>query len=233
MVPASPSVPCGRQPSSCVQVPPPGALRSVPGPQLAIVMRSPSMVWEVTATTPSQLAGVPMVDAPIAGAAPSLPVAATTTAPAARAALMADCMKAGQAPEALRLRLMTRAGVVLVGMLSEAQVPLSGCAPDAQRMASAMLVRLPPHLPSTRTGRILASYATPGRPMLLSPTAAIRPAMAVPCHELEATVQPAKTGNARSPAATQSPGSVGSGSRPSPSLATRNAPSTRSARTKS
>ena len=90
--------------------------------------------------TPSQLAGEPMVEAPIAGAAPSLPVATTTTAPAARAALMADCMKLGQVPEPLRLRLMTRAGVMLVGTPSAAQVPLSGCAPDAQRMASAISV---------------------------------------------------------------------------------------------
>jgi hypothetical protein len=158
IVPVAPVVPCALQPRSCVHSPPPGALKSVPGPQLAMVIRSPSTVCEVTATTFAQLAGAPSPRPPIAGAAPSLPVAATTTAPALRAASMADWSAAEQLPRPLRLRFTTRAGVALTGMPSDGQVtPPAGGAPAAQRMASAMSEAYPLHLPSTRTGNTLAS----------------------------------------------------------------------------
>ena len=131
---------------------------SVPAPQLAMVIRSPSTVCEVTATTPRQLAGAPIVRAPMAGAKPSLPVDATTVAPAARAASIDDWSATEQVPIPLRLRLTTWAGVALTGTPSDGQVtPPAGGAPADQRMASAMSEMYPLHLPSTRTGKTLDS----------------------------------------------------------------------------
>ena len=147
---AARAVPWGGQavPVSVAQVPPPGALMSVPAPQLAVFILSPSTVCEVTEMTPEQLAGEPMTDML------SLPVATTTTDPAVRAASIALCSveSAGQVPMPLRLRLMTRAGVVLAGMPINSHVVPSGCAPEAQRIASATSTMKPLHLPSTRTG---------------------------------------------------------------------------------
>ena len=146
------AVPCAKQDAdgnvNCAQLPPPGALMSVPGPQLAVLIRSPSTVCEVTAMTPEQLAGEPMLDML------SLPVATTTTDPAARAASIALCSveSLGQEPTPLRLRLMTRAGAALSGRPIAAHVVPPGGAPEAQRMASATSTMKPLHLPSTRTG---------------------------------------------------------------------------------
>ena len=200
-----------------MQLPPPGALMVVPGPTFAKSELSPSTVCEVTAITPWQLAGELMPTTP------SLPVATTTTAPALRAASMADCRvdEHGALLEP-RLRLITFAGFALTGNPSDAQVPLAGAAPDDHRIASVMSDPKPKHLPSARTANILASYATPGMPTALLPTAAIVPATCVPCQELLRSEQVSKIGLALSSALIQSPGSEGSASRPSPSLATRN-----------
>ena len=64
--------------------------------------------------------------------------------------------------------------------------------PAAQRMASAMSLVEPPHLPSTRTGKILTPDAMPATPMALSDLAAMVPDTCVPCHELLLAPQPAK-----------------------------------------
>ena len=77
----------------------------------------------------------------------------------------------------------------------------------------------PPHLPSTRTGRILTPKAVPAMPWPLFAAAPIRPAILVPCQELSSTPQFLNCPLAFSPAVIQSPGSLASASRPSPSLA--------------
>jgi hypothetical protein len=70
-------------------------------------------------------------------------------------------------------------------------------------------------LPSTRTGTILAPYATPATPVLLFVAAAMVPATWVPCQLEFDAGSPAP----HSPAAVQSPGSLASLSRPLPSFA--------------
>ena len=72
----------------------------------------------------------------------------------------------------------------------------------------------PPHLPSTRIGMIGLAQFTPATPTPLLVSAAIVPATCVPCHELVRAEDPTP----HSPAAVQSPGSLGSGSRLLPSL---------------
>ena len=112
-----------------------------------------------------------------------------------------------------KLMLMTRAGFGLTG----APATLS---PAAQRMPSTMSATSAPHLPATRTGSTRPSRLTPATPSALSVSAATMPAMSVPCHELFATSQFANSGfESFSAWVTQSPGSLGSASRPSPSLA--------------
>jgi hypothetical protein len=79
---------------------------------------------------------------------------------------------------------------------------------------------VPPHLPSTRTGTTLASGAVPAMPRLLLVAPATRLAVAVPCQLLEEAPQSEKVPVRVSASVTQSPGSLGSASRPLPSLAT-------------
>ncbi len=107
---------------------------------------------------------------------------------------------------------MTLAGLGLAG------TPLTET-PAAQRMPSTTSDSQAPHLPDTRTGRILAFQLTPATPVPLLLAAAISPAMKVPCQELGSTVQPANWAVAASALLTQSPGSAASASRPLPSLA--------------
>jgi hypothetical protein len=83
---------------------------------------------------------------------------------------------------------------------------------------------LPP-LPSARTGRIQAPQVIAAMPMPLLLSAPMMPTTRVPCQELGATVSLANSGFCWSVAVTQSPGSEGSGSQPSPSLAIRYVPS--------
>jgi hypothetical protein len=81
-------------------------------------------------------------------------------------------------------------------------------------IASAMSEVSPPHLPSTRTGSILALRAMPATPTPLSDRAAIVPDTWVPCQlEASGVVLP------HSPALNQSPSSLGFESRPLPSRA--------------
>ena len=77
------------------------------------------------------------------------------------------------------------AGLGLVGAPATAR-------PAAQRMPSATSLSYPPHLPSTRTGKILTPDAMPAIPMPLSDLAAMVPDTCVPCHELLLAPQPAK-----------------------------------------
>ena len=63
--------------------------------------------------------------------------------------------------------------------------------PAAQRMPAMMSLSVPPHLPSTRTGRISVFQPVPATPSALFVSAAIRLETRVPCHEL-AHVDPAE-----------------------------------------
>src|SRR5512135_1149995 len=121
--------------------------------------------------TPAQFAGE------MRAVSPSLPVAATTTEPAAIAASTASCMNDGQVWLPPRLRLMTRAGVAFAG------TPGTG-SPADHLIASAMSDSDPPHLPSARTGCTRTFHAMPAMPMPLFAVAAATPAMCVPCQLL-------------------------------------------------
>src|SRR5687768_10959123 len=94
----------------------------------------------------------------------SLPAAMITVEPAATAASIALWVESRQLPGPPSDRLITFAGLRLLGM------PAIG-RPAAQRMASLMSVLVPPHLPSTRTGRTLPPKAMPATPRLLLVTA--------------------------------------------------------------
>jgi len=78
---------------------------------------------------------------------------------------------------------MTLAGWVLSG------TPVT-CRPAAQRIASRMSESTPPHLPSTRSGRIFGPQVIPVMPAVLLDSAPRMPATRVPCQELLLTVQP-------------------------------------------
>src|SRR5262245_52346866 len=108
-----------------------------------------------------------------------------------------------------RLILMTRAGWGLFG------TPGTG-RPAAQRIPSLMSAVVPPHLPSTRTACTFTFQFTPATPapLLVLPTPTV-PATCVPCQLLSSAGLP----GSHSFSATASPGSVGSLSRPPPSLA--------------
>jgi hypothetical protein len=88
--------------------------------------------------------------------------------------------------------------------------------PAAQRIASLMSVIVPPHLPSARTACSLTFQLTPATPtpLLVLPTPTV-PDTCVPCQLFGWAGLPGK----HSPAEIASPGSVGSLSRPPPSLA--------------
>jgi hypothetical protein len=86
-------------------------------------------------------------------------------------------------------------------------------------MPAAMSESKPPHLPSTRTGMTRAPQATPAMPTPLLPAAATMLDTRVPCQELLPAPQSLKVPEAFSSVVIQSPGSAGSPSRPSPSLA--------------
>ena len=172
----------------------------------------PSRFSAPTATTPEQLAG--RVTAPC-----SLPAAATTTTPApcAASSLMASWYAALQPPLPPKLMFTTRTGFGLRG--TKPPDPLATSNPAAQRMPSTMSTTSAPHLPATRTGTTRPFQLMPAPPTVLLVAAASRPAMSVPCHELFSTAQSANSVGwaALSAALTKSPGSLGSGSRPSPS----------------
>ena len=87
-------------------------------------------------------------------------------------------------------------------------------------MPSTISDTVAPHLPATRTGSTVPPQLMPATPVALLVAAATRPAMMVPCQLLSVTSQSLNSGLlAFSLAVTQSPGSDGSASRPSPSLA--------------
>src|ERR1700755_1159815 len=94
------------------------------------------------------------------------------------------------------------------------------CRPAGQRIASRMSESTPPHLPRTRSGRILGPQVIPEMPVALLDIAPRMPATRVPCQELLLTEQPENCEVCISAEETQSPGSDASASRPSPSLAT-------------
>ncbi len=142
--------------------------------------RWPADVVEPTATTPAQLAGVDPDTS-----APELPAATTTRAPRPTASVIAVCIVASQAPDPPSERLRILAGVALTG--TPGTLP-----PAAQRMAAAMSLVQPPHLPSTRTGWTFVSHAMPAMPTPLLPRAAMVPATCVPCQLELPTWQPAK-----------------------------------------
>src|SRR5579885_1864783 len=109
--------------------------------------------------------------------------------------------------------LMMRAGLVLVG------TPETGN-PAAHIMPARMSESNPPHLPSTRTGRIFPCHDNPATPRELLVAAPRIPAVRVPCHELICVSQPLNCELAVSVESIQSPGSEASASRPPPSFAT-------------
>src|SRR5262245_36945303 len=126
-----------------------------------------------------QLAGLKL-----ATSALELPPATTTVVPRDTALLIAFWYAAAHRPLPPRLMLMTLAGVGFAG--TRATLP-----PDAQVIASTMSDVRPPHLPSTRTGRILAFGAIPATPTPLLLSAAIVPATWVPCQlEFDGVVSP-------------------------------------------
>ena len=100
-------------------------------------------------------------------------------------------------------------------------IPSTGM-PAAQRMPAMMSPSLPKHLPSTRTGSTRTPGAAPAIPAagLVLVAAATNADVDVPCQLLPETSQSLKVEPALSADVTQSPGSLGSASRPSPSLAT-------------
>ncbi len=110
--------------------------------------------------------------------------------------------------------LRMRAGVGLAG------APATW-SPAAQRMPARMSLSTPPHLPSTRTGRMNEFQEIPVIPAVLLASAPIIPATRVPCQELPVTSQ-LRNGEPMaflSESLIQSPGSEGSESRPPLSLA--------------
>src|SRR5882724_12221550 len=120
-----------------------------------------------------------------------------------------------QGPSLPKLKLIILAGYGLIG------TPLTG-KPADHRIASRISESYPPHFPNTRTGRIQDSQVVPAIPMLLLVAAPINPDTRVPCQELFSIVHFEKKGCCWSLLSIQSPGSVGSPSRPSPSFAVRN-----------
>jgi hypothetical protein len=118
--------------------------------------------------------------------------------------------------------LMTRAGFALA-------VPRTVGSPAAHRIAAAMSLDEPPHLPSTRTGSTFTPGAMPLIPVLLPWRATIVPVTCVPCHELSllpSALSPPQLSSSppaavpwSSAAVIQSPGSDGSASQPLPSFA--------------
>src|SRR5882757_903642 len=181
---------------------PAGAASAASGPRLL----NPTLVpiWRIPAipATPTQLAGE-------STGPPSLPAEITTVTPAATTSEMTVCSADEQAPCPPRLMLMIWAGLALSG------TPVT-CRPAAQRMASRMSESTPPHLPSTRTGRIFGCQVIPVIPVALFERAPRIPATRVPCHELFSTVHPEKAVVAASAVVIQSPGSDASASLPSP-----------------
>src|SRR5579872_2014865 len=99
--------------------------------------------------------------------------------------------------------------------------------PADHMMPAMMSESRPPHLPRARTGSRYGFHVIPAMPTLLLVSAPRTPMTRVPCQELLSTLQLA-LGNtlvlARSVLSIQSPGSDGSGSQPSPSLAIKNVP---------
>ena len=141
----------------------------------------------------------------------SLPAATTTATPAFTASSIAAWVdgESVHRPRPPKLILMTFAGWGLFG------TPGTG-RPAAHRMPSLMSAMVPPHLPSTRTACTFTLQFTPATPTaLLVPPIPTVPATCVPCQLAGRAGLPGK----HSPAATPSPGSVGSPSRPSPSFA--------------
>ena len=103
---------------------------------------------------------------------------------------------------------MTRAGFGFGG------TPATGT-PAAHSMPSRMSSKVPPHFPSARTGSILAFQSRPAMPTPLSELAAMRPLTNVPWKKLGSAGAPSPHSLSPVP----SPGSLGSESRPLPSLA--------------
>src|ERR1700686_3390015 len=166
-----------------------------------------------TDSTPLQLAGA-------STAPPSLPAAATTSMPAAIAALTALCSVDEQAVLAPRLRLM----ILAAGLAAITPASTVTGWPAAHMIAAAISETRPEHLPITRTGINTVRGAMPAIPMPLLATAPMTPATLVPCQELGTTVvQPALTNRvvAASVASIQSPGSAAPACQPWPSLANR------------
>src|SRR6202171_929858 len=137
--------------------------------------------------------------------------------PCASTALNTDCWAASQTLtlESPRLRLITCAGVLFGGTPGTER-------PAAHATPSRMSENVPPHLPSTRIGRIFADQSMPAVQALSLPLAPITAETAVPCQLLSSTEQSwPRSGPSMSAWVTQSPGSDASGSRPLPSLASK------------
>ena len=90
----------------------------------------------------------------------SLPAATTTTEPCASASSIASWTALGQLPAPPRLMLITFAGYGLGGTPAI-------CTPDAHSMPSKTSSSVPPHSPSTRTGRIREKRSMPDIPIPL------------------------------------------------------------------
>ncbi len=145
----------------------------------------------------------------LAASTASLPAATVMTAPCASATSIASCRPCEQGEVPPRLMLITRAGDVLVG------APATG-SPTAHSRPAVTSSNVPPHLPSTRTGTILAFQSMPAIPAPLLVLAAMIPLTKVPCQLLGLAGKSCRRILRRRVA---SPGSEGSLSRPPPSLA--------------
>src|SRR5690349_903086 len=154
---------------------PPGAAMVTSGPRLLKPTLLPACRMAAMAATPGQFAGDDTT-------VPSLPAEITASTLRAVSSATTSWYEGSQAPSLPRLRLRMRAGVGLSGMPAT-------CRPAAQRMPAMMSLSRPPHLPSTRTGRIHEFHARPETPTELLVSAPIIPATRVPCQLLSVTSQ--------------------------------------------
>ena len=127
---------------------------------------------------------------------------------------IADCSAGEHADSLPSERLITSAGLSFSGALATSR-------PAAHRIPSIRSRSVPPHFPTPRTGSRRASGAMPAMPFPLPAAASAIPATCVPCQSESDTLQSSrKRPLEASSCVTQSPGSAGSASLPSPSFAT-------------
>src|SRR5687768_12069392 len=142
------------------------------------------------AATPGQLPGEDTT-------VPSFPAEITISTLRAASSSMTSRYAGSQTPRPPKLALRIRAGVGFAAAPGTDK-------PPAQRMPARMSPSVPPHLPSTRTGRMKEFQDRPDTPAVLLVSAATMPATRVPCQELAASSQSPYAGLPLSAVFTQS-----------------------------